>query len=116
MAAVWALLAGLAGGMLAFLWAFTDHAIAYRNENLLQVSLFLLPLVVLAPAATRGAVWARRPAWVLAALAAAASAVGLFLKLVPMFSQHNLEIVALTLPANLGLAVGLGALARRVRG
>ena len=115
MAAVWALLAGLAGGMLAFLWAFTDHAIAYRNENLLQVSLFLLPLVVLAPAAARGAVWARRPAWVLAALAAAASAVGLVLKLVPMFSQHNLEIVALTLPANLGLAVGLGALAGRVR-
>jgi hypothetical protein len=114
-AATWALVAGLAGGMLAFLWAFTDHAIAYRNENLLQASLFLLPLVGLAPAAARGTELARRPAAVLATLAAGTSVAGLVLKLVPAFTQHNLEIVALALPVNVGLAMGLGALARGVK-
>jgi hypothetical protein len=114
-AATWALVAGVAGGMLAFLWAFTDHAIAYRNENLLQASLLLLPLVGLAPAAARGAESARRPAAVLAALAAGTSVAGLLLKLVPAFTQHNLEIVALTLPANVGLAIGLSALARAIK-
>jgi hypothetical protein len=115
LAATWALVGGLAGGMLGFLWAFTDHAIAYRNENLLQASLLLLPLAVLAPAAARGAEWSLRPALALAALAAASSVVGLALKVLPAFGQHNLEVIALTLPANLGLAAGLAALVRRVK-
>jgi hypothetical protein len=114
-AATWALVAGLAGGMLAFLWAFTDHAIAYRNENLLQANLLLLPLVGLVPAAARGVESARKPAAVLAGLAAGTSVAGLVLKLFPAFSQHNLEIVVLTLPANLGLAIGVSALARAVK-
>jgi hypothetical protein len=114
-AATWALVAGLAGGMLAFLWAFTDHAIAYRNENLLQANLLLLPLVGLVPAAARGVESARKPAAVLAGLAAGTSVAGLVLKLFPAFSQHNLEIVVLILPANLGLAIGVSALARAVK-
>jgi hypothetical protein len=58
---------------------------------------------------------ARKPAAVLAGLAAGTSVAGLVLKLFPAFSQHNLEIVVLTLPANLGLAIGVSALARAVK-
>ena len=112
----WALVVGVAGGLLAFLWAFTDHAAAYRNENLFQANLLLLPLGLLAPAVARGAAWARRPAVTLAALAAASALAGLALKLLPAFCQHNAEILALGVPANLGLALGVAAVARDVRG
>ena len=105
-----------AGGLLAFLWAFTDHAVAYRNENLFQANLLLLPLVILVPAAARTTAWARRPALALAVLAAAASVAGLALKVLPAFGQHNGEILALAVPANLGLALGVGAMLRGVKG
>jgi hypothetical protein len=71
---------------------------------------------VLAPMAARGVEWAQRSAAALAALAAATSVVGLLLKLVPGFTQDNLQVVALALPANLGLAVGLTGLRRPTRG
>jgi len=112
----WALVVGLAGGLLACLWALTDHTAAYRNENLFQANLLLLPLAVLVPAAMRGAGWARRPAAALAALVAAASLAGLALKVLPAFGQHNAAILALAVPANLGLALGVAAVARGVRG
>ena len=112
----WALVMGIAGGLLAFLWAFTDHAVAYRNENLFQANLLLLPLVILVPAAARTTAWARRPALALAVLAAAASVAGLALKVLPAFGQHNGEILALAVPANLGLALGVGAMLRGVKG
>jgi hypothetical protein len=112
----WALVVGVAGGLLAGLWAFTDHAVAYRNENLFQANLLLLPLAVLVPAAARGAAWARRPTVALAVLVAAGSLAGLALKALPAFCQHNGEILALAVPANLGLALGVAALARGVKG
>jgi hypothetical protein len=112
----WALVMGTAGGLLAFLWAFTDHAVAFRNENLFQANLLLLPLVVLVPAAARATAWARRPALALAVLVAAASVAGLALKVLAAFCQHNGEILALAVPANLGLALGVGAMVRGVKG
>jgi hypothetical protein len=112
----WALVVGFAGGLLGCLWAFTDHTVAYRNENLFQANLLLLPLVVLVPAAARGAGWARRPAVALAVLVAAGSLAGLALKVLPAFYQHNAEILALAVPANLGLALGVAAVARGFRG
>ena len=112
----WAFVMGMVGGLLAFLWAFTDHAAAYWNENLFQANLLLLPLVVLVPAAARGTAWAPRPARALAALAAAGSLAGLALKVLPAFYQHNAEILALAVPANLGLALGVGALVRGIKG
>ena len=116
MAGGWALLAGIIGGLLAFLWAFTDHAVAYRNENLFQVNLLLLPLAVAAPALARGSEAARSPALLFSALVAAASLAGLVLKVSPAFDQHNAEILALFVPANLGLALGITALASDLRG
>ena len=104
---VWALAAGVAGVVLTFLWAFTDHAAAYRNENLFQTSLLLVPLVVVLPAAAAGRAWARRPALMLAALVAVSSLAGLLLQVLPGFDQQNGEVLALAVPANLGLAWGI---------
>jgi phage terminase large subunit-like protein len=112
----WTLLAGIVGGLLAFLWAFTDHAAAYRNENLFQVNLLVLPLAVAAPALARGSAGARSPARWFSALVAAASLAGLVLKVSPAFDQHNAEMLALFVPANLGLALGISALASDLRG
>jgi hypothetical protein len=112
---LWALAAGVAGVVLTFLWTFTDHAAAHRNENLFQMSLFLVPLVVVLPAAAAGRAWARRPALMLAALVAVSSLAGLLLQALPGFDQQNGEVLALAVPANLGLAVGVARLVRGQR-
>jgi hypothetical protein len=103
----WALVAGTAGLILTFLWAFTDHEAAYRNENLFQASVLLLPLVWLLPAAVMGRKWARRPALMLAMLAAASSILGVLVQILPGFDQQNGEVLALAVPINLGLAWGV---------
>lgn len=112
----WTLLAGIVGGLLVFLWAFTDHAVAYRNENLFQVNLLVLPLAVAAPALARGSAAARSPALLFSALVAVASLAGLVLKASPAFDQHNTEMLALFVPVNLGLALGITALASGLKG
>jgi Domain of unknown function (DUF4105) len=108
--AVWAVLVGIGGVVLAYLWAFTDHAAAYRNENVLQVSVLALLLIWRAPTLLAGGRrWAVRVVVILAAL----SALGLVLKLLPQFFQVNGEIIALALPAHLGVAAGIAQSTRR---
>ena len=96
-----------AGLMLAGLWGLTDHAAAYQNENVLQFD---------AAGACAGLVgswtWssALGPAgglygWRL--LSAGFSVLGLVLKLLPGFDQVNGQIIALALPAQLGLAASI---------
>jgi len=104
LAVVWLLFAGLGGVILLGLWGVTDHAIAYRNLNLFQLSPLALPLVVLVPALALGKRWARRGAVRLALVMAALSVLGLLLKVLPWFHQVNGEIVALALPINLAVA------------
>jgi hypothetical protein len=116
LASAWALLAGTAGLTLAGLWAFTDHVMAYHNENLLQVNPIALPLVLLVPAMVRGARWAARPGLVLSFVVAGLSALGLVVKLLPAFVQVNGPIVALALPAHLGAGAGMWVLRRRASG
>lgn len=103
---LWTLLAGIGGLILAGLWAFTDHEIAYRNENLFQLSPLALPLAVLIPALALGigGRWAARPAWWLMLAVVASSLLGLVLKVLPGMYQVNGGIIALALPAHLGLA------------
>jgi len=113
--AAWAIALGVSGALLVFLWAFTDHVVAYHNENLFQANLLLLPLALLAPRVAGGVRWAVRPAVALGVVVATASLVGLALKLVPTFYQANAEVLALAVPANLGLALGLRGLTRRLR-
>jgi hypothetical protein len=104
---LWYLVIGIGGLVLLGLWAATDHWVTYRNENVLQLNLLALPLVVLLPMGLRRggtrAVMALRVASVVALLSLA----GLVLKILPLFYQANLEIIALILPVNLGLAAAL---------
>jgi hypothetical protein len=103
----WALLAGLAGTVLAGLWGLTDHVMAYRNENLLQMlplALFILPFLF---GAVRGSPARGRAAFAVAVTVAALSALGLVAKLLPWFDQLNGSVIALALPAHIGVALGL---------
>jgi uncharacterized protein DUF4105 len=103
----WAVLVGLVGLVLAGLWGLTDHVMAYRNENLLQMSplaLFILPVLF---GAVRGSPGRGRAACAIAATVAALSALGLAAKLLPGFDQVNGPVIALALPAHLGVAVAL---------
>ena len=110
---LWSLLSGLAGLIMVYLWAFTDHVIAYRNENILQASTLGLALFVVM------AVWARRdsPApdavRVLSVTIAVLSVAGLVLQALPWFSQVNGVALAFFLPANLGMAFGASRAAPR---
>ncbi|HEU0298033.1 MAG TPA: DUF4105 domain-containing protein [Longimicrobium sp.] len=113
--ALWLLFAGTGGVILVGLWAFTNHQIAYRNENLLQLSPLALPLVLLVPCVAYGARWAARPAWVLAAAVAALSLLGFVMQVLPGLDQRNAQIIALALPINLALAWAVRGLAERTR-
>jgi hypothetical protein len=110
--ASWLVLTGLAGLILAGLWGVTDHVMAYRNENLLQLDPLALALLPAAFAAVRGA---GAPPWSvkLAQAIALLSLLGLAFKLLPGFDQVNGPIIALALPAQLGVASAFTALARR---
>ncbi|MBK8004384.1 MAG: hypothetical protein IPK12_10730 [Gemmatimonadetes bacterium] len=104
---MWALVAGVAGVVLTGLWAFTDHAVARHNENLLQFSLVALALGVALLLARADRPGVTRAARGLGLLVAALSLLGLLLKLLPAFDQVNGQLIALALPANAGLALGL---------
>jgi hypothetical protein len=106
MGGAWGLLAGGAGLVLTCLWAFTDHVVAYRNENLFQASLLLLPLSIVLPAA-RASARARRLALTLGTLAAAMSILGVLLQALPGLDQQNGEVLALLAPINMGLGWGV---------
>jgi len=103
---LWTLLSGLAGLIMIYLWAFTDHTYAYRNENILQASVLGLAMFGAL------AVWARRdgppPAQLrgLALAVAALSILGVLLQLLPWFRQVNAPVLVFFVPANLGMALG----------
>ena len=111
--ALWLLVAGTGGVLLVLLWAMTNHAIAYRNENLLQLSPLALPLVLLVPCVAYGARWAARPARLLAMAVAALSVAGFVLQVLPWLNQRNAQIIALALPINLAVAWTVRMLADR---
>ncbi len=99
---LWLLFAGLAGLFMVILWAFTQHQSAWANENLF---LFNPLALLLMPSA-----WRRLPSHagrVLAALLAVSALLGLGVKLLPAFHQHNLAWIALALPAWAGLLFAL---------
>jgi hypothetical protein len=107
LAVLWGSVAGLGGFVLAGLWAFTDHVMAYRNENLFQVNPLIVALAVLVPLGLAGSNRAGRWARTLALGLAAVSVAGLVLQVLPGFDQVNGEVIALALPIHVGLALGL---------
>ncbi len=102
----WELLAGLGGVVLAGLWSLTDHMMAYYNENLFQINPLALALALMLPFAIRSP-RAGRAAERLAVVVAGLSLLGLALKVLPGFDQANVQVIALALPAHLGVAAGL---------
>lgn len=105
--AVWGLLIGLAGVVLAGLWGLTDHVAASRNENLFQVNplaLLLLSVLLLLLREGKGAMRVSRG---VALALAGLSALGVALKALPGFHQVNGPIIALALPVHLGVAAAL---------
>jgi len=105
----WGFVAGAAGLVLAGLWGLTDHAMAYRNENLFQANPVALLLPVLAAWWKGGPdAGARRLSGAALALVAV-SALGFLLQALPGFDQVNGPIIALALPVHLGVLGGLRA-------
>jgi hypothetical protein len=106
--AAWEILVGLLGAASLALWLFTQHVFTRNNENLLQFDPLALALAVLLPVVLVRRAGAGRPAAralrVAAYLVAALSVLGLALKALPTFTQHNAEIIALALPAHLAVA------------
>jgi hypothetical protein len=120
LATAWSAVAGLAGVLLAGLWAFTDHLYSYRNENVLQLN----PLSLVVAVLLIRLMWKRRrfpdttpgrftigSALVVAGL----SALGFVLQVLPAFHQVNGDVIALALPLHLGVLVALLGLAARSR-
>ncbi|HEU5039471.1 MAG TPA: hypothetical protein VFT84_01540, partial [Gemmatimonadales bacterium] len=113
LAGLWGLAAGVAGVVLAGLWGFTDHAMAYRNENLFQANPGALLLPVLLAIWGRGRDRAGRRASEVAAALAVVSAAGCLVQALPGFDQVNGPIIALALPIHLGIAGALGSATAR---
>jgi hypothetical protein len=80
---------GFLGTLFLSLWIFTNHEVAYHNENILQCAPFAFLF-----AFVKSDVAKRR----LAAGALACSALGLMLKALPWFSQDNWLVIAFALP------------------
>ncbi|MGC4070706.1 MAG: DUF4105 domain-containing protein [Polyangiaceae bacterium] len=96
---------GLLGMALLALWAFTDHAVAYRNQNALLLSPLALTLPVHAfRIARRGASALATLRWPTFGLVLS-SAVALLLKAFPFEWQDNGCLIAFFLPCWVGLSV-----------
>jgi hypothetical protein len=111
LAGVWLSIVALLALVLAFLWGFTDHAAAYRNENLLLLNPLAAPLAILFPMLLyRRAVGPWVP-W-LASAFAGLSFLALLLKPLPWWFQVNGELLALALPIHLAVAAVAWTLVR----
>ena len=98
------LLLGLLGCLFLFLWIFTNHEVAYRNENILQCAPFAAALAWQGIALARGRARGGRRAHYIVLAALACSAAGLAFKLLPWSTQHNAHLIALFLPLWVGMA------------
>ena len=107
----WLLLIGTGGAISAWGWVATDHFVARRNENLLQVTPLALWLLVLLPKASGGG---SRKALIASATIAGLSTLGLALKVTPFFFQVNGDMIALCLPVHLALCWSMWRLWKRL--
>jgi hypothetical protein len=107
------LVLGLPGLLGALMWAFTEHTVTYRNENLFlsnPLTFALLPLGIAIMFGSRRAIdWARAISYVLVV----SSLLLLALKLLPGFDQDVSLPMSVLLPANLGFALAHRLLAVR---
>ncbi len=99
---LWALLSGLSGTILLIIWFFTEHRFGHWNENVLQFNPLSLLLAVCFLMLTVGG---RLPEITIKLLygVTGLSLIGMLIQIIPIFDQVNAEIIALALPAHLGL-------------
>lgn len=107
---IWGSIGGLAGLVLAGMWLATDHTMTYRNVNLFYLDPVVIVLAVVLPAAAYGKAWARRAVAPVALVATGVALLGVVVEMLPGMNQVNGQIVALTLPIHLGVAVAARAL------
>jgi len=98
------LVLGALGCLFVFLWVFTNHQVAYHNENILACAPFAVLLAGAGLGIARAKASAAARAYKLALAAFACAALGLVLKILPWFSQNNAEVLALVLPLWAGIA------------
>jgi hypothetical protein len=117
LAAMWSLVAGIAGLAILVFWMATEHVFMYANENILQFNPLSLILLGLLPFTTRAHVDSRiaHVAALVALTIAGLSAAGFAAQVLPWFFQGNGEMIALTLPANVGVAAAVWLLAHGER-
>lgn len=111
-AGTWNLIVGILGTALAALWLFTNHVYSYYNENLLQANSLSLVLAVMIFASLRrrqrtngsvvGAATER-----LGLIVAVLALLGFVVQILPVFYQVNGEIIAMMMPAHIGIALAL---------
>ncbi|MBN1961750.1 MAG: DUF4105 domain-containing protein [Deltaproteobacteria bacterium] len=101
------LVSGLLGLIFVCLWAFTDHVVAFHNENILQYAPWSLLLLPAAIRLLRGDMQVLPKIRSLLLVLVIGSLMGLLLKLLPWFNQQNFEFIALMLPFWVGLFVAI---------
>ncbi len=109
---LWGLVVGFVGCFLVYAWAFTDHEVAHRNQNILSCAPWALALVVLGIGVALGHERARRAAWTVALAALAATLAACVLKTGLAQHQDNGRVLAFFLPAWLGICAGLAGVGR----
>jgi hypothetical protein len=100
------IIAGGAGGLLAFFWLATAHEAAWANLNLLLAPPWLLALVPAAVGVVRGSSWGTRLLRRLIVATIATSLLALLLMATTLAAQDSLRIAALLLPLWVGVAAG----------
>jgi hypothetical protein len=107
---LWGFLTGFVGCFLVYIWGFTDHVVAHRNQNILLCAPWAIALTVLGIGIALGRPGAVRKAFrvSLYALAGVLAACALKLGLAP--PQANGDLLAFFLPAWLGMTVALARL------
>lgn len=108
------LVLGILGTLFVLLWAFTNHQVAFKNENILQCAPWALGLVFLSVGTARGNPRVTRLAFTWALSCLAAAVLGLLLKVLPFMEQQNYRIMAALIPCWTGLCAGLYLLRRRL--
>jgi hypothetical protein len=98
--AIWTLVVGLIGVLLAFLQLGTDHVYAHGNMNLLPYNPLWLLFGVMLIGASSGSRAARFVAWC-GAIGAGLTILAMLIASIPALRQDSLDVLLLAMPANL---------------
>jgi hypothetical protein len=104
---LWGLAVGFIGCFLVYAWAFTDHVVAHRNQNILLCAPWTIALFVLGIGVAMGRPGATRKALAVAVAALGAVLAACALKVGITAHQENGTLIAFFLPAWAGVTAAL---------